>query len=72
MSSCMELPHGSYSISDTQDCFEYILKKRIENNDNPSIKICINKIENYLQLLKLEAMKLLGSNENKISKEKNG
>ena len=32
-----ELPDGSYSISDIQDYFEYILKKHGENVDNPSI-----------------------------------
>ena len=30
-----ELPDGSYSISDIQDYFEYILKKHSENVDNP-------------------------------------
>ena len=28
-----ELPDGSYSISDIQDCFEYILKKHSESAD---------------------------------------
>ena len=32
-----QLPDGSYSISDIQDYFEYILKKHSENVDNPSI-----------------------------------
>ena len=74
-----ELPDGSYSISDTQDYFEYILKKHSENVDNPPIKIYVNKIENritfkikngyYLELL---TMKLLGSTESKIAKDKNG
>ena len=41
-----ELTDGSYSISDIQDYFEYILKKRSENVDKPSIKIYVNKIEN--------------------------
>ena len=41
-----ELPDGSYSISDMQDYFEYILKKHSESVDNPSIKIYVNKIEN--------------------------
>ena len=77
-----ELPDGSYSISDIQDYFEYILKKHSENVDNPSIKIYVNKIENiiifkikngyYLELLTPEAMKLLGSTERKITKDKNG
>ena len=39
-----ELLDGSYSISDIQDYFEYILKKHSENVDDPSIKIYVNKI----------------------------
>ena len=64
-----EIPYGSYSISDIQDYFEYILKKHHENVDNPLIKIYVNKIENrikfkiqngyYLELLTPETMKLL-------------
>ena len=35
------LPNGSYSISDIQDYFEYILNKHNENVDNASIQnIC--------------------------------
>ena len=30
-----ELPDGSYSVSDIQDYFEYILKKHGENINNP-------------------------------------
>ena len=77
-----ELPDGSYSVSDIQDYFEYILKKHGENVDNPSIQIYVNKIENRitfkikngysLELLTKETMKLLGSTENKITKDKNG
>ena len=77
-----ELPDESYSISDIQYYFEYILKKHSESVDNPSIRIYVNKIENritfkmksgyYLELLTTETMKLLGSNENKITKDKNG
>ena len=29
------LPDGSYSVSDIQDYFEYILKKHEENNNKP-------------------------------------
>ena len=43
-----ELPDGSYSISDIQDYFEYILKKHSESVDNPSITIYVNKIENRI------------------------
>ena len=77
-----ELPDGSYSISDTKDYFEYILKKHSESVDNPSIKIYVNNIENritfkiksgyYLELLTPETMKLLGRTESKITKDKNG
>ena len=75
------LPDGSYSVSDIQDYFEYILKKHEENNNKPSIQIYVNKIENRitlkikdgysLELLTKETMKLLGSTENKITKDKN-
>ena len=41
-----ELLDGSYSISDIQDYFEYILKKHGEDIDKPSIQIYVNKIEN--------------------------
>ena len=43
-----DLPDGSYSISDIQDYFECILKKHREKIDNPSIRICVNKIENII------------------------
>ena len=77
-----EFPDGSYSVRDIQDYFKYILKKHGENTHNPSVKIYVNKIENRitfriktgcsLELLTSETMKLLGSTENKITKDKNG
>ena len=64
-----EILDGSYSISDIQDYFEYILKKYSESIDNPSIRIYVNKTKNrttfkiksgyYLELLTPETMKLL-------------
>ena len=76
-----ELLDGSYSVSDIQDYFEYILKKHGENIDKPSVQIYVNKTENRItfrikkgfspELLTPETMKLLGSTENKISKDKN-
>ena len=42
------LPDGSYSVSDMQGYFEYILKKHRENTDKPSIQIYINEIENRI------------------------
>ena len=44
------LPGGSYSISDIQDYFEYILKKQSENVDNTSIKIYVKKLKIGLHL----------------------
>ena len=41
-----ESPDGSYSLSDIQDYFEYILKKHVEDIDRPSVQIYVNKIEN--------------------------
>ena len=65
-----ELPNGSYSVSDVQDYFEYILKKE-EKTVNPSIRTYINKIENiitykiktgyHLELLTPQTMTLLRS-----------
>ena len=77
-----ELPDGSYSVPDVQDYFEHILKKHGKNIDNPSVKIYVNKIENritfrvkngyILELLTPGTMKLWGSTENKITRDKNG
>ena len=38
-----ELRDGSYSVSDIQDYFEYILKKHGGDVDKPSIQIYVNK-----------------------------
>ena len=72
---------GSYSISDIQDYFEYILKKYGKDIDKSSVQIYVNKIENRitfkiknrysLELSRPETMKLLESTENKITKDKN-
>ena len=77
-----ELLDPSYSLSDIQDYFEYNLKKHNLNSDNPSIRTYVSKIENritfkikngyYLELLTPETMKLFGSTESKITKDKNG
>ena len=70
-----------YSVSDIQYHFEYILKKHGENINNLSVTIYVNKIETRitfkiktrysLELVTSETMKLLGSTENKITKDKN-
>ena len=77
-----ELHHGSYSVSDVEDYFEYIIKKHETVIDNLSIRVCVNKIENritfeiknriLMELLTPETMKLLGSTTRKITKDKNG
>ena len=76
------MPDGSYSISDVQDYFQYILKKYIESVDDPPIESFISKNENritfkikngyYLELLTPETMKLLRSTESTITGKKNG
>ena len=65
------LPDGSYSISDIQDYFEFIIKKHRTLTENPSIQIYPNKIKNRivfkiktgykLELLTPEIMELLAS-----------
>ena len=75
-----ELSDGSYSISDVEDYFEYILKNHNENIDDPPIQIFVSKNENriifkikngyYLELLTPKTMKLLGSTERKTTGEK--
>ena len=65
-----ELPDGSYSVSDIQDYFEYVIKNHETVTGSPLIEIDINKIENmitfkigtgyYLKLLTAETMKLIG------------
>ena len=77
-----ELPDRSYSVSNIQDYFEYILKEHSESVDNPSIRIYVNKVENrimfkiksgyYLELLTPEKMKMLESTVSKIPKDKSG
>ena len=67
------LPDGSYSRSNIQENFKYIIKKHETVADNPSIMIYINKKKNritfkiktgcYLELLTPETIKLLGSTE---------
>ena len=78
----IELPDGSYSVSNIQDYFEYNLENHGENINKPSVKIYVSKIENRItfeiksgysiELLMPEIMKLLGSTENKTIKDKNG
>ena len=64
-----ELPDGSYSTSEIQDYFEFIIKKHETSTEDPPIQIYPNKIKNRiafkiktghkLELLSPETMKLL-------------
>ena len=74
--------YKSYSVSDIQDYFEYILKdmektliilqsiknvKKIQNRITFKVKIGY-----CLELIMTETMKLLGNTKSKINKDKNG
>ena len=76
------LPDGSYSISDIQDYFEFIIKKHEMLTENPPIQIYPNKIKKIiifkvktgykLELLSSETMKLLRSAKKDVDKDKDG
>ena len=76
-----DLPDGSYSISDIQDYFEFIIKKHETLTENPPIQIYPSKIKNRivfkiktgykLELLTPETMKLLGSTKKDVDLDKN-
>ena len=73
-----DLPDGSYSISDIQDYFEFIIKKHETLTENPPVQIYPNKIKNRivfkiktgykLELLTPETMKLLESTKKDVDK----
>ena len=75
-----ELPDGSYSVSDIQDYFDYIITRDEILTENPPIKIYVKKNENrttfkiktgyYLELLTLETMKFIGSTKIKTTEDK--
>ena len=77
-----DLLDGSYSISDIQDYFEFIIKKHETLTENPPVQIYPNKIKNRivfkiktgykLELLPPETMKLLESTKKDVDKDKNG
>ena len=76
----MDLPDGSYNISEIQDYIEYIIKKHETIDENAPILIYTNTINNRivfkiktgykLELLSKETIKLLGSTSNIIDAEK--
>ena len=81
-SNIFDLPDESYSISDIQSYFEYIIKKHETIADTSPILIYVNKIKNRiifkiktgykLELLSEETMKLLGSTKKVGDADKNG
>ena len=74
------LPDGSYSVSNIEDYFEYIIKKHETIADNPPLQIYVNKIKKRivfkiktrykLELLTEETMQLLGSSKKVIDQNK--
>ena len=77
-----DLLHGSNSISDIQDYFEFIIKNQEALAENPPIHIYTNKIKSRivfkvksgykLELLSPETIKLLGSTKKDVDKGKDG
>ena len=75
-----DLPDGSFSISDIQDYFEFIIKKHERLAENPPVQIYPYKIKNRidfkvntgykLELLSSETMKLLGCEKRDVDKDK--
>ena len=76
------MPDGSYSVSDIQDYFEYIIKKHVTIVHNPPVQIYVNKITSRiafkiktgfkLDLLSKKTMQLLGSSKKDFDKNKDG
>ena len=77
-----ELPDGSYSVLDIQDCIEYIFQKHETLTTIPPIHIYISRTNNRLafkikdgyklELQPPETKKLFGSTKELISKTENG
>ena len=77
-----DLRDDSYSISDIQDYFEFIIKNHETLAENPPIQIYPNKIKNRivfkvktgykLELLSPETMELLGSTKKDVDKDNDG
>ena len=76
------LPAGSYSVSDIQDYFEYIIKKHETIADILPVQIYVNKLKNRivfkiktgykLELLTEETMQLLGCSKKDIDRKGDG
>ena len=71
----IELPDGSYSVSDIQECIEFIIKEHETLTTVPPVHVYINRINNRLVVFKIkdgyklelqtpETMKLCSSTKN--------
>ena len=77
-----DLPDGSYSISDIQNYFEYIIKKHEIIVNNSPVQIYVNNMKNRivfkiktsykLELLSPETMRLLVSAKRHVDQDKDG
>ena len=77
-----DLPDGSYSISDIQNYFEYIIKKHDTIANNLPVQIYVDKIKNRIvfkikrgyksELLFPETMKLFGSTKKDVNQDEDG
>ena len=75
------MPDSSYSIEDTQNYFEFIIKKHETLTENPPVQIYPNKIKNRIvfkmktgyksELLTPEEMRSLGSTKKDVDANKN-
>ena len=76
------MPDGSYSISDIQNYFEYIIKKHEIIVNNSPVQIYVNNMKNRivfkiktsykLELLSPETMRLLVSAKRHVDQDKDG
>ena len=77
-----DLPNGSYSVSNIQDYFEYIIKKHETISNTSPVLVYVNRTKNRiifkikseykLELISKETMALLGSSSNAIDSDKDG
>ena len=62
----LELPDRSYSISDTQDCFEYIIKKYETLTYKPPVQKYVSWIQNRVLRARLNLCIILRSSHSTI------
>ena len=77
-----DLPDGSYSITNIQDYFEFIIQKHKTLTENPPNQIYPNKVKNRivfriktgykLEMLTPETMTLLGRTKKDVDEDKDG